>query len=146
MVNSRELTLEMADFRLEAEDAGQSAGLVGRARGGDLEAFDQIMQLHQKQVLSTAVRLLGNLEDAQDAAQEAFLRLYRNLHKVEDGREIQNWLYRVTVNLCNDQFRKRRLRHATPLGDAADPVSGAMDPESSALHLERARLVEMALA
>jgi RNA polymerase sigma-70 factor (ECF subfamily) len=133
----------MADFRLEAENAGQSAGLVDRARAGDLEAFDQIMRLHQKQVLSTAYRQLGNLEDAQDTAQEAFLRLYRNLHKLEDGRDVQSWLYRVTVNLCNDLFRKRG--RTEPLDAGQDPVSGTRDPELSLLDSERARLVEIAL-
>jgi RNA polymerase sigma-70 factor (ECF subfamily) len=72
----------MADFRLKAEDAGRSAGLLERARAGDLEAFDQVMRLHEKQVLGTALRLLGNLEDAQDAAQETFLRLYRSLNRL----------------------------------------------------------------
>ena len=85
-VDSRELTLEMCDFRLQAE-SGQPADLVARARAGDLDAFDQIMRLHEKQVLSTALRLVGNLADAQDIAQETFLRLYRNLHKLPDALE-----------------------------------------------------------
>jgi RNA polymerase sigma-70 factor (ECF subfamily) len=144
-VDARELTLAMADFRLEAENAGQTSGLVERARSGDLEAFDQIMRLHERQVLSTALRLLGNLEDAQDVAQEAFLRLYRSLHKLPDLLEVRSWLYRVTVNLCNDQFRKRG-RRGMELLDGPDLVSPARDPELSLLDLERSRLVEMALA
>jgi RNA polymerase sigma-70 factor, ECF subfamily len=132
----------MCDFRLQAESE-QPAELVGRARAGDLEAFDQIMRLHEKQVLSTALRLVGNLADAQDIAQDAFLRLYRNLHKLPDALETGKWLYRVTVNLCNDHFRKRG--RTEPLS-GPDPVSGARDPELSLLDMERGRLLEMALA
>jgi RNA polymerase sigma-70 factor, ECF subfamily len=136
----------MAEFRLDAESAGDSAGLVERARSGDLEAFDRIMRLHEEQVLSTALRLLGNLEDAQDVAQETFLRLYRNLGKFPgDLAEIRAWLYRVTVNLCNDAHRRRRRNRVEPLG-GPDPASALPDPELSVLDLERSRLVEMALA
>ncbi len=92
----------MAEFRLTADDAGQPAGLIARAKLGDLDAFDQIMRLHQKQVLMTALRLLGNMEDAQDAAQETFLRLYKSLNRLPDVLEMKSWLYRVTVNICND--------------------------------------------
>jgi len=135
----------MADFRLQAETAGQSAGLLERSKAtGDLEAFDQLMRLHEKQVLGTALRLLGNLEDAQDAAQEAFLRLYKSLNRLPDIQEIKPWLYRVTVNVCNDMHRSRRRRAWEPLS-GPDPVSSQPDPESAWFGQERGRLVEMAL-
>jgi RNA polymerase sigma-70 factor, ECF subfamily len=134
----------MADFRLKAEDAGQSAGLLDRAKTGDLEAFDQLMRAHEKQVLGTALRLLGNLEDAQDAAQEAFLRLYKSLNGLPDIQKIKPWLYRVTVNVCNDMHRARRRRGWEPLS-GPDPVSSQLDPELAWAHQERGRLVEMAL-
>jgi RNA polymerase sigma-70 factor (ECF subfamily) len=134
----------MADIRLKAEDAGQSAGLLERARAGDLEAFDQLMRVHEKQVLNTALRILGNMEDAQDAAQETFLRLYKHLNRLPDMLEIKSWLYRVTVNVCNDVHRKRR-RNRTEALSGPDPASTAPDPELSWLNQERGRLVEMAL-
>jgi len=68
-------------------------------------SFDDLVALHQQKVLRTAYRLLGRVEDAQDAAQEVFLRLLKNLHRI-DG-DPQAWLYRVTVNVCNDQHRRR---------------------------------------
>jgi len=67
--------------------------------------FEELMALHQQRVLRTAYRLLGRMEDAQDASQEVFLRLLKHLDKM-DG-DPQAWLYRVTVNVCNDQFRRR---------------------------------------
>ncbi len=135
----------MADFRLNAEVAGQSAGLLERFKvTGDLEAFDQLMRAHEKQVLGTALRLLGNLEDAQDAAQEVFLRLYKSLNRLPDIQEIKPWLYRVTVNVCNDMHRARRRRAWEPLS-GPDPVSLQPDPELAWAHQERGRLVEIAL-
>src|SRR5260370_23315218 len=134
----------MADFRLTAGETGQSAGLVARARAGDLEAFDQLMRLHERQVLTTALRLLGNMEEAQDAGKETFLRLYKNLSRLPDIQEIKSWLYRVTVNICNDTHRQRRRRRTEPLS-GPDPISSQPDPELAWLHQERGRLVEMAL-
>jgi RNA polymerase sigma-70 factor, ECF subfamily len=134
----------MADFRLKTEDTGQSAGLLERAKTGDLDAFNDLMRLHEKQVLGTALRLLGNLEDAQDAAQETFLRLYKNLNRLPDIQEIKNWLHRVTVNLCNDMHRQRRRRGWEPLS-GPEPASGQMDPELAWTHQERGHLLEMAL-
>jgi len=134
----------MADIRLKAEDGGQAEGLLERAKAGDLDAFDQLMQMHQKQVLSTALRLLGNMEDAQDAAQETFLRLYKSLNRLPDILEIKSWLYRVTVNVCNDAHRKRS-RNRTEALSGPDPASTAPDPELMWLNQERGRLVEMAL-
>ena len=134
----------MADFRLRADDAGQSAGLLERAKAGDLEAFDQLMRTNEKQVLGTALRLMGNLEDAQDAAQEAFLRLYKSLNRLPDIQEIKPWLYRVTVNVCNDMHRARRRRGWEPLS-GPELASSQPDPELAWVHHERSHLVERAL-
>ncbi|HEY6392462.1 MAG TPA: RNA polymerase sigma factor [Bryobacteraceae bacterium] len=134
----------MADFRLTADDAGQPAGLIARAKLGDLDAFDQIMRLHQKQVLMTALRILGNMEDAQDAAQETFLRLYKSLNRLPDVLEMKGWLYRVTVNICNDVHRQRGRRKTEPL-TGPEPVSSHADPEKAWNEVEREQLVEIAL-
>lgn len=82
--------------------------LAGEIEGARTQPrFDEIVALHQQKVLRTAYRLLGRMEDAQDAAQEVFLRLLKNLHKI-DG-DAQAWLYRVTVNVCNDHHRRKFL-------------------------------------
>jgi RNA polymerase sigma-70 factor (ECF subfamily) len=82
---------------------------LARARKGDEAAFEELMRMHERQVLLTSLRLLGRMEDAQDAAQEAFLKLYRNLRIFGSPAEIRPWLYRVTVNVCHDLARKRGL-------------------------------------
>jgi len=88
-----------------------TAGEIGRVAeiqdARTQPAFDQIVALHQQRVLRTAYRLLGRVEDAQDAMQEVFLRLLKNMHRIEG--DPQAWLYRVTVNICNDHHRRRPM-------------------------------------
>jgi RNA polymerase sigma-70 factor (ECF subfamily) len=104
---SRELVLMTASRRFNEEPASSVICLLSRAKAGDAEAFEEIMIQHERQVLMTALRLLGHLEDAQDAAQEVFLRLYKYLHRFDETRELSTWLYRMTVNVCRDMARKR---------------------------------------
>ena len=93
------------------------------------------MAVHERMVLRTAYRLLGRWEDAQDAAQEVFLRLFRNTGRIEGDPKA--WLYRVTVNVCNDHYRRRMLVCEVD-EHRADP---APDPERLLTLQERKRLV-----
>ncbi len=127
-----------ADRRLEA------AGLLERAVAGELAAFEEIVRMHEKQVLNTAWRLLGRLEDAQDAAQEVFLRLFSNLKRLHDVREVRPWLYRVTVNLCYDH--RRRNRNFAGENLTGGEASAALDPEITWLVQERKVILERGLA
>jgi RNA polymerase sigma-70 factor (ECF subfamily) len=77
------------------------------ARAGNKAAFELLVREHERLVLRTAWRLLGHREDSQDVAQEVFLRLYKNVHKLREGTAIEAWLYRVTLNVCQDLRRKR---------------------------------------
>jgi RNA polymerase sigma-70 factor (ECF subfamily) len=101
-VNVEEATLTIPISRPDGGD------VVARARRGDLEAFEEIIRLHERPVLRLATRLLNNREDAKDAAQEVFIRLHRSLGSIEETRAVGPWLYRVTVNICTDVIRSRR--------------------------------------
>jgi RNA polymerase sigma-70 factor (ECF subfamily) len=122
---------------------GRSSALEG-AKAGDLAAFDLLMRQHERMVLVTAYRLLGNLEDAQDASQEVFLRVYRNLRKAEAATNFPAWLYRVTVNICHD-LRRRRPVAPVSMEDIAEPPARGADPQQSATEAERRRVLEMSL-
>ena len=113
------------------------------AKADRLAAFESLMRQYERLVLVTALRLLGNLADAQDAAQEVFLRLYRNLDKVEAERAIAAWLYRVTVNVCHDRHRRRR--ESQPIEDAVDVPAAGPDPQQSTTDAERRRVLHMSL-
>ena len=75
---------------------------------GESAAFEALLRTHEVMVARTALRLTGNRQDAQDAAQEVFLRLHRSLGRIDDTRNLPGWLYRVTVNVCRDILSKRR--------------------------------------
>ena len=97
---------------------------------------DELFAAHQHMVLRTACRLLGNPEDAQDAAQEVFLRMFRHHRSI--GADPKAWLYRVTVNVCNDHYRRARFSDIDRIPETA---AAAPDPERQLALKERKRLV-----
>lgn len=84
------------------------ARLAARAGAGDAAAFEQLMIATERRVVATAWRMLGNREDARDAAQEVFLRMYKYLHRYRPEQDFHGWLYRITLNVCRDIARKRQ--------------------------------------
>ena len=120
-----------------------AAPLEERSRAGDLSAFEALMRRHERLVLVTALRMTGNLADAQDVSQEVFLRLYRNLGKLEHEQAIVSWLYRVTVNVCHDMHRKQPA-HA-PVEDAEGVREPGAGPQEGLAEAERRRALQMSL-
>jgi RNA polymerase sigma-70 factor (ECF subfamily) len=136
--------LAMADA---AESPQAQLGLIEAAKAGDLAAFETLMRQHERLVLVTAYRMLGSLPDAQDVSQEVFLKLYRNLGKLEvvqhGSGSLAGWLYRVTANACHD-VRRRKLP-AAPMEFAGNLRAGGADPQQAAGEAERRRVLEMSL-
>lgn len=121
--------------------------LVERCRQGDDLAWEALVRRWQGPVYGLAWHYLGNAEDARDAAQEAFVRVYRQLGSF-DGDRFQAWLLRITRNLCLDQLRRRRTRPALedlPAADDAAPPDPAPSPEQAWLSSARRRVVQEAL-
>src|SRR5471030_85142 len=125
-----------------AETPEEQRSVIEAAKSGDLAAFEILMRQHERLVLVTALRLVGNMPDAQDVSQEVFLKLYRNLRKV-DGDRIASWLYRVTVNAVRDL--QRRKRPEAPMEFAENLPAGGIDPQQAATEAERRRALEMSL-
>ena len=90
----------------------EELNIINRVRGGDTEAFEQLVLEHQNKVYSLALRMLGNEEDARDMAQEAFVRAYTSLAGFRGDSKFSVWLYRLTSNICID-FLRSRQRHQT---------------------------------
>jgi RNA polymerase sigma-70 factor (ECF subfamily) len=101
----------------------EASDLVRRARAGDEAAFGLLVAEHEALVLRTAWRLVRNTEDARDIAQEAFLRLHRNINNFDPGRDLAPWLYRVTVNLGLSSLRRRKRKPEAELNED-DPALG----------------------
>jgi RNA polymerase sigma-70 factor (ECF subfamily) len=88
--------------------------LIRAAQEGDNAAFEQLVRAYDQSVLRLAMNLLRCREDAHDVYQEAFLRVYRNLHSFRFDCSFHTWLYRIVTNLCLDHLRKRKVRREEP--------------------------------
>jgi RNA polymerase sigma-70 factor, ECF subfamily len=91
------------------------ARLITRLREHDLAAFDELVSHFERPVYSICFRLLGDAEDARDAAQETFLKIYRGLHHFRGDSGLKTWIYRIAINQAMNQQRwwKRRRRDQT---------------------------------
>lgn len=81
--------------------------LIQQARQGDRYAFETLFRKYQTYVYNVSLGMLGNSEDAADVTQEAFLRLHRSLESFRGDSSFSTWLYRVAVNLCITELRRR---------------------------------------
>lgn len=117
--------------------------LAEKAKGGDLEAFGQLVERLQDAVYGTAYAILGNVHDAEDVAQEAFIQAWRDLSSLRSVDRFSGWLYRITRNRCVD-FLRRPGRKTRPL----DTASAAVGPAESdpARRLQRAEFRDAALS
>lgn len=82
--------------------------LIQKCKKGNREAFNILFSRYQSQVINTAYGMLSDTEDAYDAAQEVFIRVYRNIESFKEQSSFTTWLYRITMNVCSDILRKRQ--------------------------------------
>lgn len=109
----------------------EEQALLERIRNGDDSGFEQLVKEHTGKIVGLAWRLVGNREEAEDLAQEAFLRLHRSLPTFRGESRIGTWLYRTTTRLAIDHLRRERLTRKLFFfrqdNDAPDPVELASD-------------------
>ncbi|MFN0243699.1 MAG: RNA polymerase sigma factor [Planctomycetota bacterium] len=94
---------------------------IRRAQAGDEQGFRELVERHQSRAWRVARNLVGSDEDAQDLAQEAFLRVFRSVDKFDFEHAFTTWLYRIVTNLAIDHLRKRRPVHSTTREDDEEP-------------------------
>ena len=82
--------------------------LIQRASGGDMAAFNELLGLHEKRMYGICLRMCRNPEDAQDCLQEAMLRVFRAITGFKGQSTFSTWLYRITMNACIDELRRRK--------------------------------------
>ena len=114
--------------------------LIERASGGDPAAFNQLMAMHEKRMYAVALRMFANREDAQDCLQEAMLRIYRAIGSFKGQSSFSTWVYRITMNTCLDELRRKKNRPSTSLDNLLDqgwsPSDGDNVPEHRAIQAE----------
>src|SRR5438270_7817578 len=139
-----------------ARVTNQVDSLIRAAQRGDQDAFEQLVRAYDQSVLRLAMNLLRSPEDARDVYQEAFLRVYRNIHAFRFDCSFHTWLYRIVTNICLDQLRKRKVRKEestvleTPEGpidrmDGFEEEAAHSDPERSMWNRQLKQRIERAL-
>jgi RNA polymerase sigma-70 factor (ECF subfamily) len=128
--------------------SAEDRDLAARASRGDVEAFTKLVRAHSSLVYRVALRISG-AEHAQDASQEVWIRVWRNIRKFRGESAFSTWLYKITVNTCLTARRKEAKRRERELDEEVpflpEPSGGEADPEAVALSAERRAEIEAAL-
>ncbi len=124
--------------------------LVSRAKRGDEAAFEQLVTAHEKKIYALCLRMCENEEDAQEAAQDAFLAAWSGLASFREDAAFSTWLYRLAVNACTDILRRRKRKgQGVSLDDEEvflEIEDSAPTPERALEQKEAAALVNEALS
>ncbi len=123
---------------------------------GDQDAFEHLVRTYDQSVLRLAMNMMRSPEDARDVYQEAFLRVYRNIHTFRFDCSFHTWLYRIVTNICLDHLRKRKVRREEPAVmetsdgpvnrvDTVEEHGPASNPERTTWNHQLGRRIETAL-
>jgi len=118
------------------ERKGLEAALIHAGRAGDRAALDDLLALHERPLLTLCYGILGHAEDAEDAAQETFLRALRALASFRGDASFRTWLYRIAINVC---LNRKTTRGRFSTWDSDDPPVPGASPETLALRQLRIR-------
>ena len=142
-----------------AQGSPYESRLVARLSAGEMDAFDELVAEYQPLVYALSFRILGDGEDARDATQETFLKVYRHFARFRGEASLKTWVCRIAINQARSTERWWRRRHRgstasldAPLGLNSDDrllgdtlESDAVSPEADALSRERIRQIEQGL-
>lgn len=121
--------------------------LIARAAAGDFAAFQALVERHRAMVYRVAYQFAGNHHDAEDIAQDVFIKVYRSLDRFRRDSQLTSWMYRIVMNACIDHRRRHRPGVAAPFGDEAEQKmlntpAATPDPEERAYAGELGRVLE----
>jgi RNA polymerase sigma-70 factor (ECF subfamily) len=121
--------------------------LITRAAGGDPAAFQALVERHRSMVYRVAYQFAGNHFDAEDIAQEVFLKVYRSLDKFRQDAQLSSWMYRIVMNACIDHRRRQHPAASAPFGEEAEQKllntpEETPDPEARAYGGELGQVLE----
>ena len=91
--------------------------LLERAKSGEVEAFERLIEGYQKKVFNIALRMIGNYDDASELAQEVFIKVYKSIRSFKEESSFSTWIYKITSNVCLDEIRKRKNKKVVYLDD-----------------------------
>ena len=102
------------------------SNLIELAKHGSSDAFGEIILKHERFVYNVVYRMLPNPEDAKDISQEVFIKAYRYLSKFDNKASFSTWIYRIAVNTCIDEIRKRKGKETISLDDEIEGAEGSI--------------------
>jgi RNA polymerase sigma-70 factor (ECF subfamily) len=102
-----------------------------RVQAGDLEAFEQLVERYQNMVFGLALSIVRSPEDAEEAAQDAFVKLFRARSQYDGSRELEPWLLRIAGNACRDRLRRRKAAALPLLENSSEVAEAVPDPRDS---------------
>ncbi len=133
-----------------ADDA-RDLDLMRRIAVGDTVAFEKLVEFHQHAVVGTVARMLGNPSDAEDVAQQVFVRVWRSAPRYQPTAKFTTWLFTIARNLVFNELRRRQRKPSTSLDEreallpGGTSVDGNPLPDETILHGEMERMVEAAI-
>lgn len=131
----------------------EDLGLIERAKKGDESAFRMLLRKYERSVFTICLRMVRNREEAEDLAQESFVKVFSMLERYNPTYAFSSWLFKITSNLCIDSMRKRRIE-GVPMDEPVQSDKGAYvrqyesngdDPETAAIKKERAGYLTQAI-
>lgn len=120
--------------------------LVSKAKNGDRRALDTLVERYAPRVQRIAGQLVGDFEEARDAAQESLVKLCTRLRQFRGEAQFATWLHRLVVNTCRDRLARQRVRHTEPLVFDDEPAGEESDPWRALALADVRREVAEALA
>ena len=120
--------------------------LIARLQKRDEAAFEELIRQYEKKVYSLCFRMCGNSEDAEEAAQDAFLALWRGIDRFRQESSLSTWIYRLATNACIDTLRRRKKQSGSvSLDDEelfVDAVDTSPQPQETVEHREAQKLLQ----
>ncbi len=127
--------------------------LIERAQNGDVSAFEELVSLYAKKIYNYCYRMTDSREDAEDLAQEVFIKVYRNLKSFKGDSRFSTWIYRIAYNTCVDRYRKGRKLDTVSLNPGKNEDSVEIElvssdplPEEEVIKRERYRKLQACIA
>ncbi len=128
-----------------------SIDLMAKIGGGDVEAFAQLVEMHQHVVVGTVAKMLGDPNDAEDVAQQVFVRIWKSAPRYQPRAKFTTWMFTITRNLVFNELRRRQRKQSVSLEQreeefhAPEPASSAPGPDEEALQQELERAIDAAI-
>jgi RNA polymerase sigma-70 factor (ECF subfamily) len=107
--------LSFVHYLVAAMDARDDVVLVQASQRGDHAAFEQLIKRYERQIANLIYMTMGNSDSVDDLSQEVFIRVYRSLKNFKFDASVFSWMYRIAMNLCIDEIRKRKIRRVVSL-------------------------------